>query len=141
MRHLLTGRLTCVLIFGAFIPTALGQKKVDARMTYDRVWVVAPMIGKGTLADPKRPMYAPAPSAMSPTSRTGILGFTFVASDDGRSALAEFVARDRSAFKDILADKSIKAFLKGRDKREDVEAEFKKQKKDFDFASFGVRMP
>ena len=32
-------------------------------------------------------------------------------------------------------------FLKGRDKREDVEAEFKKQKKDFDFTSFGVRMP
>jgi hypothetical protein len=107
---------------------------------YERVLVVVPMIGKGTFTDPKRPMYAPPPSAINPASRTGIIGFTYVPSDDGNFALAEFVARDRSAFKDILADKSIKAFLKGKDKREDAETEFKKHKKDFDFEKFGVRV-
>jgi hypothetical protein len=141
MRHLLIGYLTCILICDVFIPIAVAQKKVDARMTYERVWAVVPMVGAGTLADPKRPMYAPLPFALSVISRTGILGYTQLMSDDGKSALVEFVARDRSAFTDILADKNIKAFLKGRDKREDVEAEFKKQKKDFDFTSFGVRMP
>ena len=88
-------------------------------------------------------MYAPLPSALrsAATSRTGILGFTFVLSDDGQHALAEFVAKDRAAFQQILADTTVKSFLKGRDKREDIEAEFKKYKKDFDFKSFGVRMP
>src|SRR5258708_3481370 len=138
MRYLITSYLTCVLIFGAFAPNALAQKKVDARLTYERVWAVVPMVGAGTLADPKRPMYVPRPFALSTASRTGILGYIQLMSDDGKSALVEFVARDRSAFTDILADKTIKAFLKGRDKREDVEAEFKKQKKDFDFTSFGV---
>jgi hypothetical protein len=48
---------------------------------------------------------------------------------------------DRSAFQQILADPSIKAFLKGRDRREVFEAEFLLHKKDFNFALFGVRMP
>jgi hypothetical protein len=121
------------------------QHRVDARLTYERLWCVLPLIGTGTLADPKRPLYAPLPAAMNAASRTGIIGFTFVFSDDGKFALVEFVARDRSAFQNILADVATsvtsKAFLKGQSKREDVEAEFKKQKKDFDFNSFGVRMP
>ena len=100
-----------------------------------------PFVGKGTFDDPKRPMYAPLPSALQPGVRTGIIGFSYVASDDGKTALVEFVARDRSAFNAILGDKTIKAFLKGKDKKQDVEAEFKKYKKNFDFNTFGVRMP
>jgi hypothetical protein len=38
-------------------------------------------------------------------------------------------------------DSTVKSFLKGRDNREDIETEFKKYKKDFDFTHFGVRMP
>jgi hypothetical protein len=83
-------------------------------------------------------MYAPSPAQMNPASRTGIIGFTYVLSDDGQSALVEFVARDASAFQHILADKSIKAFRKGKDKREDIEAEFRKHKKDFSFENFGM---
>jgi len=90
-------------------------------------------------------MYTPLPSAFSSAAasrtRTGILAFTFVLSDDGQHALVEFVARDRAAFQQILADSSVKSFVKGKDKRADVETEFKKYKKDFDFRSFGVRMP
>ncbi len=62
-------------------------------------------------------------------------------SDDGLLALVEFVAHDRSAFQQILEAPTVKSFLKGKDKREDVEAEFKKHKKDFDFKLFGTRMP
>ena len=123
-------------------PLAQSQPRVDARNMYERVMAVVPMIGSGTFADPKRPKYAPSPTELqqATTTRQGILGFTHVMSDDGTLALVEFVARDRSAFQQILADTTIKAFLKGRDKREDVEAEFLKHKKDFDFAHFGVRI-
>ena len=100
------------------------------------------MTGAGTLADPKRPLHVPLPSALSsaPRSRTGILGFSYVMGDDG-IALVEYVARDRSAFTALLANPLLKCFVKGVHKRADVEAEFKKHKKDFDFNTFGVRMP
>ena len=84
------------------------------------------------------------PRPDEPASRTGIIGFTYVLSDDGQFALVEFVARDAKAFDNILADVSlnldinVKAFRKGKDKREDIEAEFRKHKKDFSFEHFGV---
>jgi hypothetical protein len=119
------------------------QPRVDARNMYERVMAVVPIVGTGTFADPKRPMYAPTPAELQTANATrqGILAFTHVVSDDGNFALVEFVARDRAAFQHILADSSVKSFLRGRDKREDMEAEFSKHKKDFDFAHFGVRMP
>jgi len=112
---------------------------------YERTMVIVTMTGSGSFDDPVRPMYTPLPSALKTATasrtRTGILGFTYVLSDDGKHALVEFVARDRAAFQQILADTTVKSFVKGKDKREDVEAEFKKYKKDFDFTHFGVRMP
>src|SRR5436305_3515763 len=105
------------------------QPRLDARHMYERVMAVVPLVGKGTFYDPKRPLYAPTLAELhaAASTRTGILGFTQVLSDDGQFALVEFVARDRAAFQ-ILSDRSIKAFLRGRDKREDVEAEFLKHK-------------
>jgi hypothetical protein len=119
------------------------QPRVDARNTYERVMAVVPvMVGAGTADDPKRPMYAtPAQVQTAMATRQGILAFTHVMSDDGTLALVEFVARDRSAFQAILADPTVKSFLKGRDKREDMEAEFLLHKANFNFAMFGVRMP
>ena len=117
------------------------QQKVDTRHTYERLYCVVPIIGKGTLEDPKRPMFAPAPLSMKPGSRTGILAYQFETSDDGKMALVEFVAADRAAFAPILADRSVKAFRKGEHKTADVETEFKQHKKNFSFEHFGVRMP
>ena len=114
-----------------------GQQRVDPRNMYERVRAIVPLVGKGTSDDPKRPMYAPA-ALSDPTSRAGILGFVWTTSDDGNFALVELVAADRAAFKDILADTTIKAFLKGRDKREDMEAAFTLYKKNIDFDHFGV---
>jgi hypothetical protein len=119
--------------------TLHGQPRVDSRNLHERVLAVVPMIGKGTFDDPRRPMYAPAPAqaqaehqALKPGAKPGIIEFRFQESDDHKFALVEFVAVDKEALKPILDDKSIKSFLKGRDKRDDAELEFKKYKSDFD---------
>lgn len=133
-------RIIPFAILGYLVATntsLFAQERVDPRNMYERVRAVVPLVGKGTPDDPKRPMYTPE-SSPDPTSRAGIIGFIWQTSDDGKFALIEFVAADRAAFNDILTDTTIKAFLKGKDKREDVEAEFKKHKKDFDFEHFGV---
>lgn len=75
---------------------------------------------------------------MNPASRSGILGFQCVESDDRKLALCEIVGANRAALKPILADTTVKSFLKGRDKLADAVAEFKKHKKDFDPTHFGV---
>ncbi len=139
--------VTCVLMAVA-TPKLLAQHKVDARQMYERLLCVVPMVGKGTLDDPKRPMYAPVPSRLVPGSRSGIVAFSHVLSDDGKYALVEFVARDRSAFGPVLADialgktdSNVKAFERGKTKQADIEAEFKKHKKDFSFEQLMVRVP
>ena len=121
-------------------PSALAQHSVAAQNLYERLVCVVPIVGRGTPADPKRPLYAPLHSQLNLASRTAIMAYTHVTSDDGKFALVQFAARDRAAFKEILADKSVKTFLNGRDKREDVEAELKKFKKDFDFKHLELRV-
>ena len=132
-----------LLLSSLFLSALPGQHRVDSRNMYERVLCVVPMVGLGTFEDPKRPMFTPAPAALraSATSGAGIVGFSYAVSDDGLLALVEFVAHDRSAFQEILATPTVKSFLKGKDTREDIEAEFKKYKKDFDFKHFGTRMP
>ena len=109
------------------------------------------MTGKGTLQDPKRPLYAPlpqspipkalAPNAAPPTP-SGILGYSYQMSDDGEYALVEFVARNRSEFNTMLADPAVvRSFVKGSANIADVVAVFKTYKKDFDFSKLGVRVP
>jgi hypothetical protein len=99
------------------------------------------MTGSGTAADPKRPMHAPGARIGPSAPQPGILAWSQQISDDGRYAIVEFVARDRSAFAAILADPAIKAFTKGKDKKDDIEKEFKKYKKDFDLEKFGLVVP
>src|SRR5436853_5649977 len=87
--HLWAMGLMCVLIFGSVMPGAWAQRRVDASQTYERCWAVVPLVGIGTITDPKRPLFAPLPGTVSPSSRTGILGYSFLASDDGHFALAQ----------------------------------------------------
>jgi hypothetical protein len=129
---------TCLLFAGL----GWGQhRKVDPRNTYQRIVAVVPMVGSGTAADPKRPMYAPAAASSPTASRSGIMAYSFQVSDDGQYALTEFVARERSAFAAILGDPGVKAFTKGKDKKDDIEKELKKYKKDFDLEKFGLVVP
>ena len=123
-------------------PVSAQKNHVSPGNMYERCIVVVPIVGSGTFADPKRPMYAPLPSQANSTSRVGILAYSYQTSDDGKYALVEFVAQDPAAFADILANASVKHFQKGKDKPEDIEKELKKYKKDFDINHFGiVRMP
>ena len=137
-RSMIRRILFCLFALTALLP---GQRRVDPKYTYSRIITVVPVIGSGSPADPKRPQYAPVPSAVPNQSSTGIIGYMQQLSDDGKFALVEFVACDRSAFSAILADKTIKVFVKGKDKKGDIELELKKYKKDFDLNIFGLVMP
>jgi hypothetical protein len=128
--------LTGILVLAALV---CAQYRVDPRNTYVLVIAVVPLIGAGTPTDPIRPQYAPAPGAGQ--AQSGILAFSRLPSDDGKSALVEFVARDRAALLPILSDKQLKAFEKGKDKKDDVEKELKKYRKDFDLSLLGTVLP
>jgi hypothetical protein len=132
--------VVCPLLAAQIATAQQRTHRVDPRNMYERVLAVVPWTGAGTKADPKRAMYTPTPAQMTPTSRSGIIGFQCIPSDDGKLALCEYVAKDRAAFNQILADPSVKAFLKGRDKVEDAVGEFSKHVKNFDINHFGVRV-
>src|SRR5690242_6245422 len=86
------------------------QRKMQPRDMYNRIIAVVPMQGKGTEIDPFRPMYAPSPHKPGDPPSAGITGYSYQMSDDGKLALVEFVARDRSAFSAILSNPQVKAF-------------------------------
>ena len=103
------------------------------------------------MADPKRPLFAPAgdrrsatpaPLKLAPQSKSDILAYTWHLSDDGKSAVVEYVARDRSAFTEILNSKDarVQTFERSKHGKAEMETAIKKVKKDFDPAKFGVRM-
>ena len=117
---------------------AAAQRRVDPRNTYNRVIAVVPLVGQGTAADPKRPQYAPWPASQDPN---GIIAFFFVPTDDGKSAVVEFVARNRAALLPVLNDKSVKVFEKGRSSRNEIEPVLKQFRKDFDLDKYGMVMP
>jgi hypothetical protein len=115
----------------------LQRRVVSPENLYHHIITVVPFTGKGTYNDPKRPMYLPSTHA-SATSRAGILGYTFVPSDDGKSAIVEFAAADMGAFTPIYADASLKIFQKGKDHKATIEAFMQKYRKGFTLDKFGV---
>jgi hypothetical protein len=125
-----------------FALTLAAEPRVGLHSTHERLVAILPMTGAGTKADPRRPMFAPAPQAMAgrPT-RTSLLAWSYIASDDGQWALVEFVAPDRAAFAPSLANRSYKFFEKGKAKRSEIELEFRKYRKDVDLSRLGVRLP
>lgn len=103
---------------------------------HERLLAVVPMVGAGTYADPKRPMFTAVGRI---EGRQGLLGFSYQASDDGQFALVEFVAADRAILNAIrLSSSTAKSFVRGADKRADIEAEFRKYKRDFDLDKLAV---
>ena len=127
-RRLVIGLLACAAFLCA-------QRRVDPKNTYSRVITVVPITGTGSPTSPKRPEYAPWPAA---TSQTGIQTFYWVPTDDGKSAVVEFTARDMTAFTQILADRTIQVFVRGRDSKSTIETAIQKVKKSFTLDSFGM---
>jgi len=111
------------------------SRRVDPKNTYDRLICVTPMVGSGTAQDPRRPEYAPWPTT---SNSSGIVAFTFVPGDDGKSAIVEFTAYNMGAFKAILADKTITVFQKGKDSKATIEAALQKYKKGFSMDAYGM---
>ncbi len=147
-------RLFCGLLVLTTVVCA--QRRVDPRNIYHRVITVVPYVGQGSVADPKRPQYAPLPAAVTgslqgagpvatgPTAAPAtpaIIGYMHIPSDDGKFALVEYVARDMAAFQTIMSDTSLTVFVKGRDSKATIEAALQKYKKNFSLDSFGVVIP
>jgi|SRR5580700_6459909 hypothetical protein len=148
-----------VVCLYAIAAPVYGQPPVSPRNSYERILVVLPLIGSGTAADPVRPSLIPAPGSATPNilnitvsapvsampvasgpsyPQNLILGYTWVASDDGKFALTEIVMRDRSAFPAIQALPGVTAFIKGVNKLADIQTAFQQYKKNFDPTKFGV---
>lgn len=108
------------------------QGRVPKEFLDERIMVVVPMIGQGTAEDPMRPMFMPKPADIA---KSPFLSIQVELSDDGKTALVEFVARSKDAFKEILAarGKDVKVFERGKNKKEDVEQEFGKVKSGYKF--------
>jgi len=93
--------------------------------------LAVPMVGSGTWEDPKRPAFV----------REAGVSFRYQVSDDGTMALVEAMPRNlaESAKLVELASKDARAkiFRPEIDKKADVEAEFKRLKRDFNPDTFG----
>jgi hypothetical protein len=81
------------------------------------------------------------PAQIDATGLTGVMAFTSIQSDDGKFALIELVARTQTVFAVILADATVKTWLKGRDNRADAEAAFQKLRANFSIDHFGAIVP
>lgn len=121
-----------ILVIISSLPKTWGEGRTHGRV----VVAIVPMVGSGTVDDPRRPLYAPKTKELG---QPGSLDFRFVLSDDKRWAIVAFstgrVSAESMAALDAVersTEPGVKAFGRGRDKREDVETEARKLKKDFD---------
>ena len=82
-----------VVCLALAVSPAFAQRRVSGAQMHERILAIVPVVGNGhSLDDPRRPMFAPVPSATSSANRNGIIGFHAAISDDGNFALVEFVA-------------------------------------------------
>lgn len=132
----MTYRLSVSLLL--FVSLLGAQRRVDPKNSYNRVIAVVGFVGSGTPADPRRPQYTPWPISQDPT---GIIAFSYIASDDGKHALVEFVARNWAAFQPLFNDQTIVVFQKGIASKTQIETELKQYRKDFSLDTFGTVMP
>jgi hypothetical protein len=117
----------------------LNSRRLAPENAYTRVYCIVPMVGSGTMADPRRPMFVPPPpTAAAPLDRTGIIAFQFQESDDGNFALAEFVSVARTGLGVVLTstNPSVVFFERGKHTRQQIETAFQKYKKNFSFDKF-----
>jgi hypothetical protein len=104
------------------------QDRVGAGFQNERIIVIVPMVGAGTEEDPIRPMFVPKPSENLAPDASQFLSVKYELSDDGQTAVVEFVARNKTAFKKILAsrEEGVKVFERGKHTKADLEREFRK---------------
>jgi hypothetical protein len=122
----------------------MAQNRVAPGNMYHRIYAVVPLVGTGTPNDPKRPMFAPSPSAAPSADRSGILAYQMQVSDDGKFALVEFVGQTPAALRSVLnaTVPGVTLFEGGTASPAAIEAEFQKYKKSFKLSSLSpLRVP
>jgi hypothetical protein len=128
--------LTMMLCLAGAVAQAQGPGVPHAGM--ERMIVVTPMIGAGTLADPRRPLGMP-PEGLP----AGVESLSYVLSDDGKFAIVQVVSRKRLSLTTLAA--AVAALPQGRDvatfaphlhSRDVVERALKLLKKDFRMEEF-----
>ncbi len=138
--------VVCLLVA---VGSAFAQHRVDPGSMYARVYAIVPMIGSGTWDDPKRPMFAPLPTQITPGSRTGIIAFNQVTSDDGNFALIEIVTANRSELASVTGPiqaqlstvPGLQFFDRSTTPPATVQSAFQLLKKNFDITKFRVVVP
>ncbi len=131
--------VVCLLVV---VGSALAQHRVDPFSMYARIYAIVPMIGSGTWDDPKRPMFAPRPQDMTPGSRTGVIAYNHVESDDGNFALVEIVTVDRPHLALITGPittstdhRGLQLFDRSTSSQATVQGAFQALKKNFDITN------
>ena len=138
--------VVCLLVA---VGSAFAQHRVDPGKMYARIYAIVPMVGSGTWDDPKRPMFAPLPQQMTPGTRTGIIAFNHVESDDGNFALIEIVAATRPQIALVTAQMNtqlatatgFQLFDRSATPAATIQAAFQLLKKNFDITKFQVVVP
>ena len=132
--------------------SAQGPGILPTTTSFQRVYAIVPLVGRGTHDDPTRPMFVPAggihaqnqPSIVERQQpgfakpRTGIISYTAIVTDDGRHAIVEFVSMDRQGLREILESRAtgVQVFERGRQPDSAVDTIFKARRRDFDFSKF-----
>ena len=140
-------RLLAFLLMAAGTLCAQGPGIMPVFSSYQRVFAIVPMIGKGTYADPIRPMFVPAggfeqnrvtAADRGRKVRSGILSYAYQLTDDGKSAIVEFVSIDKAGLRGIIESKvaGVTVFERDKAQKSEVESAFRGKKKDFDFSKF-----
>ena len=106
-------------------------RKVDPQLTHERIIAIVPMVGLGTVKNPKHPLFS---------DLDGLTGFTAEISDDGRFALVEFVAKE-SKFLTTIATSGQRQERKDSPNKDAVLEEFKRYKRNFKPERFDPAIP
>jgi hypothetical protein len=108
-----------------------------------RVLALVPLVGTGKPDDPIRPMFALSPKDLmalplrADRQPPGIMASHYVLSDDGKSAIVEFMEADRATLAPLLnsTDARVKVFERGVQDKKTIEAAFQKVKAGFTIES------
>jgi hypothetical protein len=119
------------------------QSQADLSHLYQRVICVVPLTGKGTWADPKRPLLAPLASQEG-RGKSGILAYYQEPTDDGTAVIAVIVAADRASLQPIFSvanASGVAVFEHGKQTDQQIQSALTAVKKNFDLKRFLVRVP
>ena len=126
MQHLLA-----IIAIPSLLLAQAQFRKVDPQLTHERIIAIVPMVGAGTVKNPKHPLFS---------DQDGLTGFTAEISDDGRFALVEFVAKE-SKFLTAIANSGERQERKDSPNKDALLEEFKRYKRNFKPERFGLTIP